>query len=132
MDFSGFFRTAFDGGFSQFNLIEQADERTFVFLHSRLVDRLLVNGASLPALPDDPLPFVGQRPHRCVVAATFVALLPIVGRCPAAVQDRFLGVFVETLLEKLRAKVASMDRSEERRVGRECRYRLATYQTRTE
>src|SRR6185369_16685831 len=103
------FRTGFDGGFSQFNLIEQADKRAFAFLQSRLVDRLLVNGPGLPAFPDDALPFVGQRPHGGVVAATFVSLLAVVGGRPATVQDRFLGVFVETLAKEFRAKVAAMD-----------------------
>src|SRR5436309_2333652 len=44
-----------------------------------------------------------------MVAASFVSLLPIVGRGPAAVQDRFLGVFVETLPQEFRTQIAAMD-----------------------
>ena len=113
MDFLRCFCTGFDGGFSKFNLIEQADKRAFVFLQSCLVDRLLVNGPGLPAFPDDALPFVGQGPHGGVVLGTLGSLLKVIGRGPAAVQDRFLGVFVETLLQEFRAKVsATCDRND--------------------
>src|SRR5439155_14347162 len=74
-----------------------------------LVDRFLVNGLALPASPNDALPFVGQGPHRSVMAGSFVALLAIVSSCPTTVQDRFLGVFVKALPEEFRAEVAAVD-----------------------
>ena len=38
----------------------------------------MVNGLALPAFPNDPLPFVGQRPHGGVVLGTFGSLLEVV------------------------------------------------------
>lgn len=80
-----FFRARFHGRFSQFNVVEQTGQGTAILLQSGFIDFCFVSDASLPTLPNDPLPFVSQRAHGRVMTAPLGSLLSVVRRRPATV-----------------------------------------------
>jgi hypothetical protein len=104
-----FFFKRFEGGFSEFNLIEQAHESAAVFPQCCLVDLFLVGGAGLPAFPDNALPFEGQGANGGVMVRTPGALLEVVSGSPAAPQHTLLGILVKALPVELGAEIAAVN-----------------------
>lgn len=106
---SDFLRGVFPGAFAQFHTIKQVHQVTAVAAESRLVNGLILGSVILPAAPDDPLPFEGERPHGRVVRRAPGALLQVIRPRPPAVVDALPCELMEALPVKLRTAITPVN-----------------------
>src|SRR5207249_7181462 len=87
----------------------ELEERGSFLPQTLEIDDLVVRGASLPALPDDPDPFESQGADSGVMLFAFGALHRVVSTGPERVLDRLGGKLMKGLAKELGTEVAPTD-----------------------
>src|SRR5260370_4937420 len=87
----------------------ELEQRRSLFPQTLQIDDLVVRGASVPALPDDPNPFKGQSADGGVMVFAFGALTGVVSAGPEGVLDRVRRELMKGLAEELGTEVAPTD-----------------------
>src|SRR5260370_4592739 len=87
----------------------ELEQRRSLFPQTLQIDDLVVRGASVPALPDDPNPFKGQSADGGVMVFAFGALTGVVSAGPEGVLDRLRRELMKVRAEELGTELAATD-----------------------